>query len=33
MDLMKTYLINVGSIWVMFAGRMSQYDLDVFLLH
>ena len=26
-------LIGVGSTWVMFAGVMSPYDLEVFLLH
>ena len=27
------FKLGVGSTWVMFAGLMSPYDLDVFLLH
>ena len=25
--------VEVGSTWVVFAGLMSTYDFDVFLLH
>ena len=26
-------IVGVGSTWVVFAGLISPYDLDVFLLH
>ena len=29
----SSHILGVGSTWVMFAGLMKRYDLDVFSLH